>query len=589
MHRAKNILFGRIKVTPYDALYNQAKRLLLIVSVVLCLTALYGAVPARKIIAQQMSPTPTTDVSTSNISLQHEVQAGETLLMIAKQYGITVAELMAENSLSDPDAIYIGQQLRLPASAAEQPTAEPPLIHEVQAGETLSEIAQQYDVSLTRLMLFNGLRDANAVVEGQELLIPPSPIEENMEIEETVETATPTSLPATATATPLSATPTPTMSSDTTEQRDAQTIATAQTTVPTGETMNNLPEQPVEQMVDIALIPDVRTDPALVDAQIASLNRTYTVVEGDTFPRIALRTGVDPEALRQLNRIDPGNLNELFIGQTLLLPAVGDDLLVRRAKQEYVVQPGDSLGSIANQYDLSLADILSANRFADPDTLSIGQRIAIPHATSTADEAADDGSSVGPARRGFYYYTVQPGDTLSELAKAFDSTKLALLEYNGLPDEETVYSGIELRIPYGPPTLPSRRPPVPSSGTSFVVSLSRQQCWLFHGNRVAREWTCSTGYGEWITRTGTFAVQSKIEVAKSNAYQLDMPYWLGIYNVGEFENGIHGLPVEWETGEKIWEGLIGEPATFGCAMLNDEDAAELFAAAYIGMPIHVTN
>ncbi|MCB0061767.1 MAG: L,D-transpeptidase, partial [Caldilineaceae bacterium] len=155
--------------------------------------------------------------------------------------------------------------------------------------------------------------------------------------------------------------------------------------------------------------------------------------------------------------------------------------------------------------------------------------------------------------------------------------------------QETVYTGVEIRVPYGPPTLPNQRPPVPASGSSFLVSLSRQQCWLFHGDRVAYEWTCSTGYGEWITRIGSFAVQSKIENAESSAYRLDMPYWLGIYNVGPFENGIHGLPVDWDTGEKIWEGLIGEPATFGCAMLNDHDAAILFTAAYIGMPIHIMN
>jgi lipoprotein-anchoring transpeptidase ErfK/SrfK len=45
--------------------------------------------------------------------------------------------------------------------------------------------------------------------------------------------------------------------------------------------------------------------------------------------------------------------------------------------------------------------------------------------------------------------------------------------------------------------------------------------------------------------------------------------------------------VEWDTGKKIWERLIGEPATFGCAMLDDRDAAVLFEMAYIGMPVHV--
>ena len=66
-----------------------------------------------------------------------------------------------------------------------------------------------------------------------------------------------------------------------------------------------------------------------------------------------------------------------------------------------------------------------------------------------------------------------------------------------------------------------------------------------------------------------------------------MPYWLGIYDVGSYENGIHGLPVRWETGEKIWGGLIGQPATFGCAMLDDDDAAVLFDLAYLGMPVHI--
>ena len=62
-------------------------------------------------------------------------------------------------------------------------------------------------------------------------------------------------------------------------------------------------------------------------------------------------------------------------------------------------------------------------------------------------------------------------------------------------------------------------------------------------------------------------------MAKSTAYELDMPYWLGIYDVGTFENGIHGLPLRWD---KIWEGFIGQPAYFGCAMLADKEAQTLY-------------
>jgi LysM repeat protein len=203
------------------------------------------------------------------------------------------------------------------------------------------------------------------------------------------------------------------------------------------------------------------------------------------------------------------------------------------------------------------------------------------------EEEAAPPKTIGRQRSGFFYYTVKPGDTLSELAREFDSTQLALLEYNNLPDTETVFAGLELRIPYGPPSLPVTTPPIPFSGSRFVVSLSRQQCWVLEGETVRYTWNCSTGYGEWITRTGNFAVQTKMEVAKSTAYELDMPYWLGIYDVGTYENGIHGLPIRWETGEKIWEGLIGQPATFGCAMLDDEDAETLYELAFLGMPVHI--
>jgi len=503
----------------------------------------------------------------------HTVEAGESLSMIAQSYGVEVEDLMELNGITDADAIYVGQALDLPAVAQRQPTPAPLPTHEVAPGETLSEIAQQYNISLTRLMLYNNIRDANAVYQGQRLRIPPPEAEPEAEAEETSEDAAATELPtvqATKVATrAVTPTPMPTTAATLTRAAPDEPAATA-TPADEAETGSALAEDSVE--IDVERI-------------TTSLNRSYVVRSGDTLAQIALRTGVDFEALRQLNRIAVTDIGTLAAGQSLLLPATGADLQVLTEEQEYIVKPGDGLGSVAKAFDLTLADLLTANRISDPDSIIVGQRLVIPG--KVLDEAEKAANQVGPLRSGYYYYTVQAGDTLSELAKAFNSTKLAIIEYNGLPDEETVYAGLEIRIPYGPPALPDQRPPVPSSATSFLVSLSRQQCWLFQGDRVAYSWTCSTGYGDWITRIGTFAVQSKIENAQSSAYRLDMPYWLGIYNVGNYENGIHGLPVEWDTGKKIWERLIGEPATFGCAMLDDRDAVILFDRAYIGMPIHI--
>jgi len=42
------------------------------------------------------------------------VQAGENLTWIAQRYGVSVTALMRANNITDPDTIYVGQQLIIP-------------------------------------------------------------------------------------------------------------------------------------------------------------------------------------------------------------------------------------------------------------------------------------------------------------------------------------------------------------------------------------------------------------------------------------------------------------------------------------------
>lgn len=327
---------------------------------------------------------------------------------------------------------------------------------------------------------------------------------------------------------------------------------------------------------------DASADAPAPEARVTILNRSVVVRTGDSLGRIALRHGVSLDALAALNRLDVSE--PIVAGESLLLPATGDDLRVTEADDIYTVQEGDSLGLIAESYDLALADLLATNPFVQADAIFPGQELVIPGATSTAS-----GPAIGPARAGFFYHRVQPGETMSQLALEYNTTPQAIVRYNGLPDESTIYSGLEVRIPYGPPALSRRRPPTPETGSEFIVSITRQNCWVMQNGSVVHSWRCSTGQGQWATRTGTFPIKTKLEVAQSSAYRLDMPYWLGLYDVGEFENGIHGIPLDWTSGEKLWDSLVGQPATFGCAMLLDEDAATLFGLSYLGMPVHIVD
>ncbi|MFZ5879932.1 MAG: LysM peptidoglycan-binding domain-containing protein [Chloroflexota bacterium] len=61
---------------------------------------------------------------------------------------------------------------------------------------------------------------------------------------------------------------------------------------------------------------------------------------------------------------------------------------LRQNAEQYVVQPGDALGSIAQRYGVSLEALMQANDLADPNLLLVGMTLDIP---------APDPNSVGPA------------------------------------------------------------------------------------------------------------------------------------------------------------------------------------------------
>ena len=103
----------------------------------------------------------------------YTVEEGDTLSSIADRHGIPPQELAALNGIEDPDFIWAGQSLKIggggPAVAA--PSGR---IHVVEAGDTLSMVAESYGVTLEQLLALNGIDDPNYVYEGQLLTLPVS-------------------------------------------------------------------------------------------------------------------------------------------------------------------------------------------------------------------------------------------------------------------------------------------------------------------------------------------------------------------------------------------------------------------------------
>lgn len=93
----------------------------------------------------------------------HVVSPGETLENIAQQYGVTVERIMLDNELPNPANLVVGQSMGI---------RYPQLVHTIATGDTLTSIAQLYGVSVNDILQKNPWVAAQeGLTVGDELVI----------------------------------------------------------------------------------------------------------------------------------------------------------------------------------------------------------------------------------------------------------------------------------------------------------------------------------------------------------------------------------------------------------------------------------
>ncbi len=105
----------------------------------------------------------------SSVARSYSIEWGDTLTSIARDHGVTVAALLAANpQITNPDRIYAGDLLTIPAGTE---TGAGPS-HVVRAGDTLTAIARQHGVTVADIVARNGIANPDLIHPGQVLEIP---------------------------------------------------------------------------------------------------------------------------------------------------------------------------------------------------------------------------------------------------------------------------------------------------------------------------------------------------------------------------------------------------------------------------------
>lgn len=145
------------------------------------------------------------------------------------------------------------------------------------------------------------------------------------------------------------------------------------------------------------------------------LEGTYTVKSGDSLWSIANRFNTTVAEIKRLNNL---NTNALQVGQVLKLPT-GNQNTNNNQGNTYTVKSGDSLWSIARKYDTSVSELQNLNNLSST-ILQVGQVLKIPQSSSNNENSSAN------------TYVVKSGDSLWSIANRFGTTVDELMRVNRL-------------------------------------------------------------------------------------------------------------------------------------------------------------
>jgi membrane-bound lytic murein transglycosylase D len=313
-----------------------------------------------------------------------QVHGGESASQVATRAGVDLSSFLKWNDISVSDQMRDGQYYLLGKKRARAATA----YHTVATGDNLWSISQQYGVQVKKLKRYNRLDSDQDLKPGMTLWLsarkpknsestaPPSNVIQVDNAQTFAWDVNPSETQATTTTTPVVKTPPATQ-----------------------ETIKVTP-------------PPAKTEP------VVSIDTT-TVVE-ELIKPVKIQEAVDSSKTLQAQVTVPQPVDTMV----QRVPEV----IVPERPATHTVQQGETLYSIARQYNLGVMDLVNANNLNLQESIKPGQVLKLSESQSI------ENSVVTPDKLSEVEHQVKPTDTLYSIARQYGVTIKELMEWNNKKD-----------------------------------------------------------------------------------------------------------------------------------------------------------